>query len=235
MKRLITGLLALSALFLVPSCGPSSGPGPEGPADLILSNGAVYTMEADHPWASAIVITGNMITAVLDDDAAADAYRGPDTRVIDLEGKFVVPGFIDGHVHFNAAGGLINDANLMAVADDEGLRREMERVTGILEEGEWITGGLWGAYEEWSLGAEGAGEKGEARWEPDRRTIDDITADYPALLNSFDRELYLANTAALRAADLEDAPVSGMKVDAGGVPTGLIYRGSDALTKIGLP
>ena len=232
MKRLAAALLALATPFLILSCGPSPGPGPEGPADLILSNGAVYTMEEDHPWASAVVISGNKITAVLDDDAAADAYRGPDTRVVDLEGKFVVPGFIDGHVHFNAAGGLINDANLMAVASDDGLREEMERVTGILDEGEWITGGLWGAYEEWSLGAESAGEKRETRWEPNRRTIDDITANYPALLNSFDREIYLANTAALRAAGLEDAPVDGMKVDAGGVPTGLIYRDSPALERI---
>ena len=69
MKRLIAGLLALSALFLLPFCGPSPGPGSEGPADLILSNGAVYTMEEDHPWASTVVITGNEITAVLDDDA----------------------------------------------------------------------------------------------------------------------------------------------------------------------
>jgi predicted amidohydrolase YtcJ len=232
MKRLIAGLLALSALFLLPFCGPSPGPGSEGPADLILSNGAVYTMEEDHPWASTVVITGNEITAVLDDDAGADMYRGPDTRVIDLEGKFVVPGFIDGHVHFNGAGGLINDANLMAVADDAGLRQEMERVTGILDEGEWITGGLWGAYEEWALGAQGAGEKREARWEPDRWTIDDVTVNHPALLSSFDQELYLANTAALRAAGLEDTPVSGMKLDADGVPTGLIYRGSDALSRI---
>ena len=120
MNRPIAGVLALSTLLFIPSCGPAPGPTSEGPADLILSNGAVYTMEEDHPWASTVVITGNMITAVLDDDAAADRYRGPDTRVIDLEGKFVVPGFIDGHVHFNGAGGLINDANLMAVADDDG-------------------------------------------------------------------------------------------------------------------
>ena len=78
-------------------------------------------MEEDHPWARAVVVTDNRITAVLDDDAEAEAYRGPDTNVIDLQGKFVVPGFIDGHVHFNRAGSLINDANLMAVADNEGL------------------------------------------------------------------------------------------------------------------
>lgn len=231
MKRFVPSLIPLVVLVFQ-ACGGSPGAAPENAADLILLNGDVYTMEEDHPWASAVVVTGNTIIAVLDDAAEAEAYRGPDTEVIDLEGKFVVPGFIDGHVHFNNAGALINDANLMAVADDEGLVAEMERVTGILGDGEWITGGLWGAYEEWALGAAGAGEKSDTRWEPDRWTIDPATESNPCLLNSFDSELYLANTAALRAAGLEDAPVEGMKLNDEGVPTGLIYRGSDALSRI---
>jgi predicted amidohydrolase YtcJ len=228
MRRLAVPILSLSALIVGLSCGQSTGEG----ADLILLNGDVYTMEEDHPWASAIVVTGNEITAVLDDDAETEAFRGASTQVIDLQGKFVVPGFIDGHVHFNGAGSLINDANLMAVSDDQGLVDEMRRVVGILGEGEWITGGLWGAYEEWSLGAESAGEKREGRWEPDRWVIDEVTANHPAVLNSFDRQLYLANTAALRAAGLEDAPVDGMKLNEEGVPTGLIYRDSPALGEI---
>ncbi|MBT8397060.1 MAG: amidohydrolase [Gemmatimonadetes bacterium] len=223
-------LIAVLASIGLASCGPSYSS--DNPADLILLNGDVYTMEDDHPTASAVVVTGNTITAVLDTDEEADAYRGPDTEVVDLEGKFVVPGFIDGHVHFNSAGGLINDANLMNVADNPGLIEEMARLVTFLEPGEWITGGLWGAYEEWSLGAESAEEKSDSRWEPDRWVIDDITADYPCVLNSFDSELYLANTAALQAAGLEDAPVEGMKLDDQGVPTGLIYRGSPALSRI---
>ena len=205
---------------------------PKAPADLILVNGEVYTMEEDHPEAVAVVITGNKITAVLDDDLQAQAYRGPNTRVIYLNGQFVLPGFIDGHVHFNSSGGLINNADLMAVADDQGLQKEMQRVVNILGPDEWITGGLWGAYEEWALGAETAGQKSESRWEPERRTIDEITANNPCLLNSFDSQLYLANTAALRAANLEDSPVEGMKLNDQGQPTGLIYRGSPALRSI---
>jgi predicted amidohydrolase YtcJ len=221
---------ALLVLLGVVGCEP--GPPSENPADLILMNGDVYTMEEDQPWASAVVVTGNTITAVLEDDSEVDDYRGPETEVIDLEGKFVVPGFIDGHVHFNSAGGLINDANLMLVSDNEGLVQEMERVVGILGEGEWITGGLWGAYEEWSLGAEVAEEKKDTRWEPNRWVVDEVTANNPILLNSFDGELYLANTAALQAAGLEDAPVEGMQRNPEDVPTGLIRRGSPALSRI---
>ena len=230
MPRLPSILLSASTLLFFLGCGPEYTS--DNPADLILLNADVYTMEENQPWASAVVVTGNTITAVLASDAEADAYRGPDTEVIDLDGKFVVPGFIDGHVHFNNAGSLINDANLMAVADDQGLAEEMARVVAILDPGEWITGGLWGAYEEWSLGAESAGEKQGSRWQPDRWMIDDITAEHPTLLNSFDSELYLANTAALQAAGLEDAPVEGMQLNGEGIPTGLIYRGSPALSRL---
>jgi predicted amidohydrolase YtcJ len=228
MRPFHLGLLALPALLLALSCSSK----PTGDADLILLNGAVYTMEEGQPWASAVVVTENTITAVLEDGSEAEAYRGPDTRVVDLQGKFVLPGIIDGHVHFNAAGALINDANLMTVSDDAGLLEEMRRVVGILGEGEWIAGGLWGAYEEWSLGADAAEEKRDARWEPDRWSIDEVTAANPCLLTSFDGELFLANTAALRAAGLDEAPVEGMKLREDGVPTGLIYQGSPALSRI---
>jgi hypothetical protein len=201
-------------------------------ADIILTNAEIYTMEEKNPWASAVVITGNMITAVLDDAKEIKAYIGPNTRVIDLEGKFVVPGFIDGHVHFNNAGALINDVNLMTVFNNDGLIKELQRVVNILDDGEWITGGLWGAYEEWALGAAEAGEKKKARWEPDRWTIDDITSNNPCLLCSYDFKLFLANTGALKAAGLESESLPGIKIDDKGRPTGLINRDSPALEKI---
>jgi len=230
MKRSLQSFLVVSVLVTAVGCGPRYTA--ENPADLILLNGEVYTMVEAQPWASAVVVTGNTITAVLEDDAQAEAYRGPETQVVDLGGRFVVPGFIDGHVHFNNAGSLINDANLMAVADDDGLIQEMTRLVALLEAGEWITGGLWGAYEEWSLGADAAGEKAASRWEPNRGIIDEMTPRHPVFLNSFDSELYLANTAALQAAGLEDDPVEGMQLDEGGQPTGLIYRGSPAVDRI---
>ena len=219
----IAGVVCILTALLV-AC-----PGGGDKADLVLRNGKIYTMEADQPWAEALAISGNTIIAVLDKSAEADRYIGPDTRVVELDGKFVVPGFIDGHVHFNRAGALINDANLMTVADDDGLRREMERVAAIVGEGEWITGGLWGAYEQWALGADASAGEASERWQPDRATIDDVTMDNPCLLTSFDSKLYLANTAALEAAGLEGRRLRGMRVDAEGRITGLIEEDSPAL------
>ena len=209
-----------------------SGCATQTPGDIVLRNGEVYTMEEAQPWASAVVINGNTITAVLAEDSEADAYIGPDTRVVDLNGRFALPGFIDGHTHFGGAGRLINDANLMTVSDNEGLVTELQRVMGIIGEGEWITGGLWGAYEQWAVGAAEASAETAARWEPDRWSIDDITSNNPCLLNSFDRALYLANTVALEAAGLEEAKLPGMKLDGQGRPTGLLYGDSPAIAQI---
>jgi len=222
MYRRIGSVLLLLCVLAFSFCARKSG-------DIVLRNGKIYTMEARMPWASAVVINGNIITDVLVNDTDVGKYIGTSTKVIDLNGRFAVPGFIDSHTHFASAGEMINDANLLAVADDEGLRKEIQRVVGIVGEGEWITGGLWGAYEEWAQGAEKAGGKKKGRWEPTRSVIDDSTPKNPCLLNSYDYALFLANTAALKAVGLENAKLDGMKVDKNGRPTGLIYSGSKAL------
>lgn len=223
--------LVLLAFLLSAGAVLACGQKPE-PADLVLRNGDVYTMEAAMPWARGVAIRGNVIAAVFATDEEADDYIGPSTRVIDLAGRFVVPGFIDAHTHFASAGALVNDVNLMTVSDDEGLVKEIERVVRIVGPGEWITGGLWGAYEQWALGAETAGARKTSRWEPAKETIDPLTRDNPCLLSSFDGKLFLANSAALEAAGLLERPVAGMDVGKDGRPTGLIREGSPALAAI---
>ncbi|MCP4726386.1 MAG: amidohydrolase [bacterium] len=225
MKKYSLLLLTLITGLMLSSCA-------QIPADMILANGEVYTMEENNPWASTIVITGNEITAVLGEGESYDNYVGDRTRVIDLNGRFVTPGIIDGHTHFNGYGAQINDVDLLTVSDDEGLKTELRRVVNILEDGEWITGGIWGAYEEWALGAAEAGQKKRGRWEPDRWSIDEITENNPCLLSSFDRKLFLANTPALEAAGLVNERLEGMKLDRRRRATGLIYAGSPALRRI---
>ena len=203
------------------------------PADLVLLSGDIYTVNPDNPEASALVIRGNKIEAVCQKDRRAKKYIGEGTKVIDLEGSFVVPGIIDAHVHFNRAGELINDANLMTVSDGLGLREEISRVVEILEQGEWITGGLWGAYEEWALGDSGEKEEDKKEpWKPDRWMIDDLTPEHPCFLCRYDHKVWLANTAALKAAGLERARLRGMEIGEGGQPTGIISRPSPAFDRM---
>src|SRR5215470_9411872 len=84
-----------------PSPAPSSSPGQ--PADFILKNAKVITVDANFSSAQAIAIAGERIVAV-GEDAAMAAHAAPATRIIDLKGKCVVPGLIDGHAHMDREG-----------------------------------------------------------------------------------------------------------------------------------
>jgi len=203
------------------------------PADLVLLNGSIYTVNPENPSAEALAVTGNMITAVCQSREEAQKYIGELTKVIDLEGRFVTPGIIDGHIHFNSAGALINDANLMTVSDEEGLRKEIGRVVKLLDEGEWITRGLWGAYEQWSLGDVGAAKsRKRSSWRPHRSMIDELTPNNPVFLCRFDSKEWLANTAALEAAGMAKIAMNGMLIGNDNRASGIILRPSPAFDKM---
>lgn len=82
-------------------------------ADIIIRNGRVLTVNQNNEIAEAVAIRGNQILAV-GTNAELEAYQGPDTQVIDAEGKSVLPGFIDSHIHVGMFGlldhGIINVA-----------------------------------------------------------------------------------------------------------------------------
>jgi len=83
----------------LPHAAPAAGSSPRssGP-DTIFLNGRVHTVDAAAPWAEAVAVTGTTISYV-GDSAAARALAGPHTRVVDLAGKLVLPGFVEGHIH----------------------------------------------------------------------------------------------------------------------------------------
>ncbi|GAY15683.1 amidohydrolase [Mycobacterium sp. shizuoka-1] len=68
------------------------------PADVVFRNGRVYTVAPAQPWAQAVAVTGDTISYV-GDDAGATALAGPDTRIVDLDGNLLLPGFVEGHIH----------------------------------------------------------------------------------------------------------------------------------------
>jgi hypothetical protein len=225
------GLLCLlSCVFLI--CSGCSQRAAE-PADLVLLNGIIYTVSEALPRASALAVRGDRIVAIAKNDRDIRKHIGTGTLVIDLKGQLALPGIIDGHVHFNRAGSLINDANLMTVADEDGLRKEIARIVGLIEDGEWITEGLWGAYEQWDLGdAGGPGRERKTPWRPARAMIDGLTPDNPCFLSRYDRKEWLANSAALRAAGLERKKLAGMEIDADGQPTGIVFHPSPAFESL---
>ncbi len=230
-KNMKTRTLAAAATVLATACG---GSGPGEPADLVLINGDVYTLDEARPAAEAIAVRGERI-AVVGSNAEAEALVGPDTRVIDLDRAFVSPGFNDGHVHVESTGALIVGVNLLEVHEPEGFRAEIARAAERLAPGSWITRGDWGAYEDWEAGSTGreegaAAAGGEASsggpFTPHRDLIDDVTPNHPVLVNRFDRFVYLANSLALDMAGITDAtpsPPGGMIAkDEDGRVTGIL-------------
>ncbi|MFQ5527247.1 MAG: amidohydrolase [Thermoanaerobaculia bacterium] len=175
---------------------------PAQPADLILTGGRIWT---GLPGASeamaettAVAIAADRILAVGTAEEVA-AHRTAETRMLDLEGRFLAPGFIDNHTHFNRAGELILGVNLLHVSDSEGLVERVREAQDRLPPGAWIVGGDWGAYEAWEKGSSGAESHEERRaFEPHRKLIDHFTRGRnPVLLSKWDRSAFLANIDAL--------------------------------------
>jgi hypothetical protein len=229
-RRLIGGMWA-SALVIVAACGAPV----DGRADLVLLDARVYTVDEAQPWAEAVAVTGDRITAV---GTSADIRRlaGPDTRVLDLDGAFVSPGFNDGHVHTDSTGALLTGANLLDVHTADAFRQRIQEATTRLPAGSWITRGDWGAYEQWGAGTTGTmgttGTTGTAGpFMPDRQMVDDVTPEHPVFVNRFDRSVYVANGLALQLAGVTDStpnPAGGEFVrDAAGRLTGVL-RGAAA-------
>ncbi len=191
-------------------------------ADVIFTGGRVWTGDGANPWTEAVAVRGNRIVAVGSDQDVA-SFRGSGTRVIELDGRFISPGLIDNHTHFNRAGELLLGINLLEVSDEEGLVREVRGAATRLPDGAWMTGGSWGAYEQWAQSSTGRGEdldKPGTLFRPDRSAIDPVSLRNPALLWNWDRSQYLANHTALEAVGA-DCTWEGVECE-NGVTTGRI-------------
>lgn len=139
-RRLPLALLSFALLAPLAAARPVLA---ENRTTLILTGAEVWTGDDQRPRARAVALAGDRVLAV----GAADEvlrYRNEATRVLELGGRFVVPGFIDNHTHFDSAGALILGVNLLDVADAEGLHREVAAARDRLPAGSWITGGDWG-------------------------------------------------------------------------------------------
>ena len=227
LKRLVGTTLVAAAASLAAQVGTQSSP-----ADLVLLNGRLYTLDPARPWAEALAVRRGRITAV-GSTAEIKALAGPQTTAIDLGGAFATPGFNDAHVHMESTGALLTGANLLEVHEPKSFRERIALAAKRLPPGSWIQRGDWGAYEQWNAGSAGSAGSGGSGgsgstgpFMPDRRLIDDVTPEHPVLVNRFDSSVFLANSRALQLAGVTEAtpnPEGGEFVrDASGRLTGLL-------------
>jgi predicted amidohydrolase YtcJ len=231
MKRLV----AVAACLVAVSCATPDG------ADLILVNGQVYTLDEQQPWAEAVAVKGERILAV-GSNSEIRRLAGSGTKRINLDGAFALPGFNDSHVHVDATGALLTGANLLDVHEPAAFTQRIKTAAASLPQGSWITRGDWGAYEQWAAGSTGReGETGVAggRFTPDRDLIDSVTPNHPVLVNSFDRQMYLANSVALERAGVTArtrTPGGGaIERDASGRLTGILRGEAVSLVRDVIP
>ena len=165
-----------------------------GMADLVLFNGRVFTVEKSLPWAEAVAVRDGKIMAV-GANAEVKKLIGKDTQTIDLQGKLVLPGFNDAHLHFASGGLYLLGIDLRPARDEKEFVSILKEYIKKLPKGEWVTGGNWD-HENWP-----------SKKHPGKELIDTFTLDRPVLLQRLDGHMALANSLALKLAGINhDTP-----------------------------
>jgi predicted amidohydrolase YtcJ len=202
MKHLLAGSLALFLAGLARADKPQPGPPPAAP-DLILSNGKIWTVNKAQPQAEALAVWRGLIVAV---GSRADVRRlaGPKTRVIDLKGRRVLPGFHDSHVHLLGSGQRLGEVALKDARDEAEFGRRLRDFDKKLPRDRWLLGG------EWDHDRTFAGKL------PTAELIDRHVPNRPVFLRRYDGHMAVVNSKVLKLAGITAATPD----PAGGV----IYR-----------
>jgi predicted amidohydrolase YtcJ len=195
-------------------------------ADLVFINGAVYTANDRQPNAEGVAIKGERIIFV-GSNARARAYVGPNTRVIDLQGRALLPGLTDSHQHLAGVGFREMTLNLEGTTSlHDFLAKVKARVDGA-KPGEWITGRGWI----------------ETFWQPPvfptRGDLDSVAPNNPVMLNRADGHGAVVNSAALKIAGIDKTtanPFGGeISKEANGEPNGMLLDAAQGLVRRHLP
>jgi predicted amidohydrolase YtcJ len=193
-----------AALCLVSFAALLAGPGDARaaePADLVLKNAVVHTVDAKRPRAEAVAVRGNRIVAV-GSSAAVRALVGPKTRVLDLGGRTVVPGFDDSHAHLLGIGFARLDVDLVGTRSyAEVVERVAKAVMGH-RPGEWVRG------RGWHEGKWDAPAAGSVRGFPTHEALSAVSPDNPVVLSRADGHAVLANARAMAVAGISRATTS---------------------------
>ena len=165
---------------------------PQQPADLIVTNARIYTVDESHPLADAMAVRGGKVQFV-GSTGAAMALKGPSTRVLDLNGRTIIPGMVDAHGHVDNLGLALRTVDLTGTSSyDEVIARVAARAKST-PPGQWIIGRGWD-QNDW----------GDTRF-PTQEKLSAAVPNNPVYLTRVDGHAGLANAAALKAAGVTAA------------------------------
>jgi hypothetical protein len=184
-KRIQFLVLILFILF-TPGC--REGGRPAVPADLILKNGAIYTLNKTRPWAEAVAVAAGKIVFV-GRSSEAEKYKVERTKVLDLGGKMVLPGFQDSHIHLITGGVELGQCNLNGLRTPEEIFSKIRSYAAEHPEKPWIVGGGWDLPI-------------FPQANPSKEELDAVIADRPACLSAADGHSAWVNSRALEMAGL---------------------------------
>src|SRR5689334_10732780 len=166
---------------------------PEQPADLILANGTVITVDPDDRIAQAVAIRGDRIIAVGDTNLI-DSLRGPRTQRINLDGRTLLPGLLDAHAHFSPS--QFNRFDILDLSDSsiKHIRDVQDALARLVKQtpaGQWIQGRSWDE------------SKLEERRLLTAQDLDEIAPQHPVWLNHTTGHYGVANSVALHLANIQ--------------------------------
>ena len=194
-RSTLVGVYLSMTVVLSLGCGPGLEP-----ADLVLRNGKIVTVDDTNPEAQAVAVRGNEIVAVGTNDEV-DAYRSEMTTVIDLDGQLAIPGFIEGHGHFLGVGNAQMQLRLM---DSQNWEEVVSVVAAAVEQaqpGQLIRGRGW-HQEKWDPLPEP-----NVEGFPLHDRLSEVSPDNPVLLTHASGHATFANALAMEMSGItRDTP-----------------------------
>jgi predicted amidohydrolase YtcJ len=218
----LVAVLGLSSSVVAQQAAPRAAQ----PADLIVTNARIYTVDDSHPFVSAMAVREGRIQFV---GSASEAMvlRGPATRIVDAGGQTVIPGMVDAHGHLFELGASLRNIDLTGTRSFDDVVNLVAARIKETPANQWVVGRGWD-QNKW----------GDTRF-PTHEALSRISPNNPVVLERIDGHAILANAAAMRAAGVTaktQAPAGGrIEHAANGDPTGVFVDNATELIQHVVP
>ena len=221
-SKKIAAILAITFLACLAGACNKAYTGP--PADFVIKNAKIVTIDKDNPRAEAVAVIGEFIVAVTSNKKIEQYIDEGKTRVIDAKGRLVVPGLNDAHIHFLSGGQSLMNLDFRYVHDVKIIQQMVAEKVKESKPGELIRGGGW-EHETFP----------DKRW-PTKEILDEVAPNNPVMLSRADGHSVWVNSYVIKMSginkDTPDPPNGTIVKDpVTGEPTGIFKEGAQGLLR----